>query len=440
MVWLGNYTRLSSWEIKMNKEKNVKKAFIWNMIGSTSYSVSSFLYLMVVTRISGVELAGFFSLVYATAQLLLTVGRYGMRTYQATDLRQKYLFSEYGISRIITCAVMMAFGIAYSCFSFRGEYVIISCFIILMKMIDAVEDVFHGNFQQQYNVEVMGKMLAVRNIYSALAFTLLLYVSRDLNLTCILTSLTSLILCIFINNSFTRKYLVNIESGHFQMAHVWELLKICTPLFAGTFLSLFLYNVPKYAMVNILSDEYQTYYSILFMPSFVITLMCEFVFKPMITTIAELWWEEELKRFVRYVLRIIGIIAVCCGGIVVAGHLLGRTLLELIYGVSLEPYKLHFIVLLVGGGIGATVYMMYNILIAIRKGKCIIAVYSITAIFTVLPARWMVKEGGIMGAAFNYLYSCSILFLLFAVILIYVVCNKKKKCKSCDLTGRKSHG
>ena len=53
----------------MNKEKNVKKAFLWNMIGSTSYSVSSFLYLMVVTRICGVAPAGFFSLSYATAQL-----------------------------------------------------------------------------------------------------------------------------------------------------------------------------------------------------------------------------------------------------------------------------------------------------------------------------------------------------------------------------------
>ena len=30
----------------MAKEKNTKKAFLWNMIGSTSYSLSSFLYLM----------------------------------------------------------------------------------------------------------------------------------------------------------------------------------------------------------------------------------------------------------------------------------------------------------------------------------------------------------------------------------------------------------
>ena len=56
------------------------------MIGSTCYSGSSFLYLLVVTRVCGAQLAGFYSLSYATAQLLLQVGRYGVRTYQATDL------------------------------------------------------------------------------------------------------------------------------------------------------------------------------------------------------------------------------------------------------------------------------------------------------------------------------------------------------------------
>ena len=119
----------------MNKEKNVKKAFLWNMIGSTCYSGSSFLYLLVVTRVCGAQLAGFYSLSYATAQLLLQVGRYGVRTYQATDLEHKYIFSEYKVSRIITCALMMLFGIIYSSFSFKGEYIIISTFIIMMKMI-----------------------------------------------------------------------------------------------------------------------------------------------------------------------------------------------------------------------------------------------------------------------------------------------------------------
>ena len=298
----------------------------------------------------------------------------------------------------------------------------------MMKMVDAVEDVFHGNFQQTYHVEIMGKMLAVRNIYSAVYFTAALLVTQNLAFTCTSTAVTSLILCLVINNVFTKKYpgeAVTVNRS-FQFSNVRKLLKICTPLFAGTFLSLLLYNIPKYAMSSVMTDEYQTYYSVLFMPSFVITLMCEFVFKPTITTIAELWWKNDLKKFSIYVLRIIGIILICGAAVVVAGHLLGRTLLEIIYEVDLSPYKLHFIVLLVGGTIGAGVYMMYNILIAIRNGGCIIIVYAITAVLTIFPATFMVQKWGIMGACMNYLYSCSILFILFAAILIYVILRRKK--------------
>lgn len=412
----------------MNKEKNVKKAFLWNMIGSTCYSGSSFLYLLVVTRVCGAQLAGFFSLSYATAQLLLQVGRYGVRTYQATDLEQKYIFSEYKVSRVITCAMMMLFGIIYSSFSFKGEYIIISTFVIMMKMIDAVEDVFHGNLQQKYHVEQMGKMLAIRNLYSAVFFTAILIVTKSLYLTCVATPVTSLVLCLGINSWASRKYTGHAEDNRkFQFVHVMELLKTCTPMFVGTFLSLLLYNVPKYAMASVMADEYQTYYSILFMPSFVISLMCEFVFKPTITTIAELWWENNVKKFSLYVLRIVAIILVCCTAVVAGGHLIGRTLLEIIYGVDLSPYKLHFIVLLVGGGISSEVYMIYNILIAIRWGKCLLPVYSIAAVITILAAQAMVKQWGIMGAALNYVLSCSILFILFTCILIFVVLKKKKE-------------
>ena len=128
-------------------------------------------------------------------------------------------------------------------------------------------------------------------------FTAMLIITKSLYCTCVATSTTSLILCLIINSQMTRKYVGHEEDGRrLQMSHVWELLRTCTPMFIGTFLSLLLYNIPKYAMAGVMTDEYQTYYSILFMPSFVISLMCEFVFKPTITTIAELWWENNVKK------------------------------------------------------------------------------------------------------------------------------------------------
>ncbi len=405
----------------MNKEKHVKRAFLWNMIGSTCYSAASFLYLLVVTRLCGVEQAGFFSLSYATAQMILQLGRYGMRTYQATDLDQRYTFKEYGVSRIISCAAMMLIGIVYSAVSFNGTYIIISTFVIFMKMVDAVEDVYHGNFQQKFNVELMGKLLALRNIYSAVVFIVTLAMFRKLYFSTVFTALTSFALAILVNGFFTRRYKEQESGRTFRMSAVLELLKNCAPLFVGTFLSLLLYNIPKYAMTGNMTYDFQCYYSILFMPSFVITLMCDYVFKPTITSIARVWWENNMGKFKAYILKILGLIALADVAIVLGGHFIGRRLLELVYGVDLGDFKLDFIVLLIGGGFSALVYMLYNILIAIRKEKCIIVVYAITTVITWLPAAWMVRQWGVMGACLNYLLSSSVLFILFGCILVSIV-------------------
>lgn len=284
----------------MAKEKNTKKAFLWNMIGSTSYSLSSFLYLMVVTRICGVgSCRDFFPWVMPLPSY------FSLWEDMECELIRPLIWTASISSQSMKYHVSLPAGWCSSLESstvrgvFSGGYIIISVFIIMMKMVDAVEDVFHGNFQQTYHVEIMGKMLAVRNIYSAVYFTAALLVTQNLAFTCTSTAVTSLILCLVINNVFTKKYpgeAVTVNRS-FQFSNVWKLLKICTPLFVGTFLSLLLYNIPKYAMSSVMTDEYQTYYSVLFMPSFVITLMCEFVFKPTITTIAELWWKNDLKSF-----------------------------------------------------------------------------------------------------------------------------------------------
>lgn len=410
----------------MNKEKNIKKAYIWNIIGSLCYSGSSFLYLLVVTRICGEERAGFFSLSFATAQLLLTVGRYGMRTYQSTDLNHVYSFREYCISRWMSCVLMFLLGVAYSAFSFKKEYIIISCFVILLKVVDAVEDVYHGNFQQGYCVEIMGKSLAARNAFTVVLFVAVLLVTKELYITCVIASIGALLFALAVNQYLTHKHLIeslSVNAG-VSMSHIFRLLKQCTPLFVSTFLSLLLYNIPKYAMSAVMTDEFQTRYSVLFMPSFVITMICEFAFKPIITTMASVWMEGQIKKFISYIVRIFGSIIVCTILIVTLGHTIGRMILELIYGIELKPYDGDFMILLTGGGICSCVYMLYNILIAIRESKCIIFVYSIVAVITAAAAKVMVVKWGLTGAALNYLFSCTLLFVTFVIAFLIIIRKK----------------
>ena len=406
-----------------NKKNTIKKDYIWNMIGSVCYSASSFYYLMLVTRAFGVNDGGVFALAFATAQLLLTFGRYGMRTYQATDVQRSYSFSEYGVSRIITCVGMVLFAWIYSVavgYSFYKTQIFV--WVAAMKMIDAVEDVYHGEIQRGHQVALMGKLLAARNLFSCVVFGVAVFLSHSLNITCFVTAVLSLIFAIAINHPAV------IRTCEIKKAvclnNLKKLFLICFPIFISTFLSLYLYNIPKYAIDSYLTEDIQTYYSIMFMPSFVISLFSEIITKPIMTDIS-VAWEKDIEAFKKSVVRIYSLIAGGTVIVVFGGHFIGRWLLEIFYGVSLKAYKADFIILLIGGGISAAVYISYNILIAIRFEKSIILVYLAVAALATPLTYGVVRKMGMTGAAWSYLLTCLLLEIIFGSILLWKIREKK---------------
>ena len=402
-------------------------SFLWNMIGSSCYSLSSVLYLMVATRVCGAEEAGFFSLSYATAQLLLSIGRFGMRTFQATDLNSQYSYYEYLVSRAFSVMVMLVLGGIYSIISFDAKYIAISFFVVAMKSLDAIEDVYHGRMQQNYHIEQMGKSQFIRNIYTTICFSVTLVLTKNLLGTLMVSVVTSFVLCVVLNNFIIKKCaLVNEKEKQVKFSSVIKLMKSCMGITLGTFLSLLLYNIPKYAMEGVLSAEYQTYYSILFMPAFVVTLLCEFVFRPTITNMADKWFLNDRRGFYRAFALNVGVIVGASAVVTLAGHFIGRRLLEILYGVDLSAYKLHFIILLIGGGVGACVYLFYNVLIAIRHGGSIKTVYAITAVISILTVTPLINRFSMMGAALSYLLTEVVLLAFFSVILLIIFIKKSK--------------
>ena len=70
----------------MKKDKILIKNFIWNTIGIMLNSFNSLFFLIVVSRINGLNDAGIFSLAFSTALLLYTIGLYSGRMFQVTDI------------------------------------------------------------------------------------------------------------------------------------------------------------------------------------------------------------------------------------------------------------------------------------------------------------------------------------------------------------------
>ncbi len=402
--------------VKMKQDVVTKKMFIWNIIGSAINSAASFVLLAFVTRNVSIQEAGYFSIAFSTAQLLLSFGKFGVRAFQATDVNNQISRRAFIVHRIITSLGMMVLSILYillsECNFSKAAVIICVCGI---KVVDAIEDVFHGELQLNGRMDIAGKLLTFRNVLTIVFFAFSILKTHNLILTCLFTAIGSLVVCMLMNVYAVKQ--IERDDVLYRNEQVGGIFKECAPLFIGSFLSILVYNMPKYAIDSLGTEHIQTVYNIIFMPAFAINMMSEFVFKPLLTPLALCWSEKDLEKVKRIIIKLLLCLVGITVFVLVGGFILGIPILELVYNIKLGEYKKELMILLLGGGFSATVYLAYNLLTMMRAQKNIFVGYVGGATLATIFAWVLVADYGITGAALTYLsvefFMCG--YFLFAI-------------------------
>ena len=95
------------------KKVTAQKVFFWNILGSLSSAAVSVILLFIVTRALNSASADIYSFAYAIANLFVIVASFQVRDFQATDIREKYSFDTYFVTRIISNVAMVLLLVAY---------------------------------------------------------------------------------------------------------------------------------------------------------------------------------------------------------------------------------------------------------------------------------------------------------------------------------------
>lgn len=400
----------------MNRHiKNLNSTVIWNMSASILMAFQSVIILMVLTRVLGVEEAGVFTLAYATTNLFLTIGKFGMRVFQASDVNCQYTFSEYFLSRIITTIFMLILILIYTYIMYLGHgYSVEKCKILwwmaILKSVDSIEDIYIGGYQQKGKLLYGVKAMSFRLVCTIAIYCIsIIYYQNQLVALKIsfITTLLIFIMCILKNKEYIGKVsLLAINSK------IINLLKGCFPLFLGSFLIFYIGNVPKYAIDSVLDDIAQACYGFIAMPVFIIGLLNGFIFNPILHKISKLWTDGKIIEFNQSIKKqqsIVVIITIIC---MISAHIIGPEVLSLIYGVDLKAYRVELVTLLLGGGILGSIGVTTSALTIMRRQKDLLKGYIITSIFATVTANIFVSYYGIMGASVVYLL-CMLLLCFF---------------------------
>ena len=411
------------------KEDDIgKQSVFWNMMSSGLNSIVSMLLLWVVTLLNGVSDAGIFSLGFSTSQMMLTIGNYGMRNYQATDVTNKYSIKVYEASRIVTNIIMMVSVLGFVWFEgYYFEKALITILLCLLKVTDAFDDVYGGYYQVKGRLDIAGKIMSIRIGAYVLGFILTLIFTHSLILSCLISIIISSIVLIVLIHS--TKIIIPLEKPSFQWNRIWNLLTECFPLCISAFLLIYMGNAPKYAIDTYLTAKDQAYYTYLFMPCFVTNLFVGFALQPLLVRLSKSWVHKEYRKFIKLCGLIFAGALIISTIIIIGGAILGCPILSIVFGVSLSAYTNVLVVLLIGGAFFAFAVIEQVILTVMRRQVYLLVGFGIASAIAMFISGILVKKFALLGAAYAYTISAGALFLVLAFMIFMFLYLEKKKNK-----------
>ena len=340
-------------------EKNIqfRKNFIWNSIGTTLNAFTSLFYMIIITRINGINETGIFSIAYATACIMYMIGIYAGRIFQVTENDKSINNKDNILNRAISCSIAFVLG---CCFVIIKGYAIYKIMIFLIlgfyKLLEAFSDVLYGILQKNELLEKVGKSYFIKSILCITCFLLIDLLTKNILISCLSLVIIYILVTFFYDYRHAKKHIDKKERLHKES--ILKIFKSGFFTFAISLLGVYITNAQKYSIDNYLSDDLQAIFGYIIMPATVMGLLAQLIIHPYINKIFDFFKKKEFRNIKKILYRIIFtilFIGIICS---IIGLFIGTPILGILYNVELNSYSLDLFIIL----IGATLYTMANII------------------------------------------------------------------------------
>ncbi len=420
------WSKLRNWLISSS---NIKRdAVIWNAISACLNSFQTMLLLLVLTHFGTDSDSGIFVMAYAAGNLMVYIGKFGMRQFQVTDVAEKYSYREYVNSRYFSCILMIIGSVLFILWGILGkdyttEKAIVVGLIIVMKGFEAAEDVMHGRMQQKERLDIAAKILAIRFAIFIIGYAICFMVTRQLLLSTVVNVIITSILCIIMNNAVMPAF-IEEKDKKAEKKIPWSLIWECLPLGLTLVTYMYLNNSPKYIVDGILSNDEQTRFNIVIMPAFVVALLSNFVFNPVLKKMGNLWADHQIMKLKKLV-RKLALVPIGVGAVVVlAGYYLGPIVFSFVYGVDVKAYSGELLIFLLSSCVLALLNLFIALLTTMRKQQHLLYCYSVGSLIMLLAGRPILMHANLLCLCWFYL-AILIAVVIYCALIYYITVHKQ---------------
>lgn len=411
----------------MEKEKQFKNNFLWNIIGTSFNAFNSLFFMIIVTRVNGTNDAGIFTLAFSTACILYIIGVYAGRIFQVTE-KENINDKEYIVNRIITVLLMIVISVLFVTIK-RYDIYKSSIFVIICayKALEAFSEVLFGILQKNELLDKVGKSFFIKSIISLIAFLVIDIMAKNVILASLMIVLANLIVIILYDVKNVLKVINKEEKV--EIKNALRIFKTGFFVFAISFLGIYIMNAPKYAIDDYLNENLQAIYGIIVMPATVVGLFGQFIIHPYLNRVVELYNKNKIKDIINIVKKLVLIIAVLGGICIIGAYLLGIPVLQLIYGIQLAEYKINLVVIILASTLSVIGVIYSSILTTIRKTVIQFIIYCIVTVLAIISSYLLTKSFEINGATAAYFIIMAAQFILYFICTNIILTKLLKEVK-----------
>lgn len=375
----------------------------WLAASNIFYAVAQWSLIIAIARAVGPAAAGVYVLGSAIAGPIVGLSQLGLRQILLADTRAEFSYSTYfALRSSLSAAAFVLIGAIVFSFGAPPETVLTLLIVGAARCIESVLDIYYASLQKVGNYKKLAwTMTTASTLTLILAICGLLLTGSVAGAAAgFLIAVSSTIVVLVLTS-----WAVSVEGGwptEKNVSDSFALAGRALPLGVASALVLLNSNLPRYALALSIGTSAVGQYVLVEQFVTAGALVINSVLQATLSELSKRFWAADRKQFRALVWKILGFVAAAgvCG--VWGSVLVGRSLVELIYGTGHDEAIAAFpFVALAGTAIFMASAVGYAITATGRFVQMPI-IYTVTVLATTLALYLLVPSLGLQGAALGH--------------------------------------
>ncbi len=415
-----------------NQERlSVSKNALYNSVGTIFYCfcqwiTSALLVVHLSPEATSVSNTGLLQLAISVTNIFYSISLYSIRTYQISDIKNKYSNGDYIGTRFVTAAIAVLLCVLYVLIlGYSAKSVLCIVFYMLYKLSETFCDVLHGIDQKNYRMDYVGISYILRGVVMTVVFAAVLMITGDLLVSIVAMAASTLAVVALYDVRCTSKF--GSVKPIFNKKVIPSLLITCLPAVISTASFTAITSIPRQMLEGMHGEEALGYYGTIATPLVVVQVMATSIFNPMLTELAEFYIDNKITDFVKRLFKNLMLLILIAAFVCLCVAFLGEFAVGLVFGQKFVPYTY-----LMYGIIGCTTlyvvsWLCTNVLIIMRKLKVCMAASLISLAVSSLLARPFINLFYMNGVSYSIIIAYIIHISVCSVIIYRTLKIKGKE-------------